>query len=142
MSVEIASPAEHVYDLISDVTRMGEWSPECRACEWVGEPGAVGSRFKGHNKRGLVRWTTTAEVLVADRPREFTFATMVGSKVGTRWSYVLEGDGSTTLTESFEAVWAPRLIHLAERLFIRNRQQQLEAGMADTLAAIKAVAES
>jgi uncharacterized protein YndB with AHSA1/START domain len=141
-SIEISAPPEAVYDLVSDVTRMGEWSPECVRCEWKGEPGQVGTRFRGHNKRGPARWSTTAEVLVADRPRTFGFATMLGDKVGTKWTYRIEGSGNgTTLSESFEAVSTPRLIALVEKLFIRDRQQQLEDGITRTLEAIKAVAE-
>jgi uncharacterized protein YndB with AHSA1/START domain len=143
VTVAIAAPPEVVYDLVADVTRMGEWSPECTSCEWLGEPGQVGSRFRGHNRSGLARWSTTAEVQVADRPRAFSFATMSGDKVSTVWSYRVEPDGyGTKLTESFESVSTPFLIGIAERLFIRNRQQQLEAGIASTLAAIKAAAET
>jgi hypothetical protein len=131
-----------IYDLITDVTRMGEWSPECKRCEWVGEPGAVGSTFKGHNRNGIARWTTTARVLVADRPREFSFATLYRDQPATRWTYRFEGDGPTRVTESFEAITAPAWIRFVEKYFIRNRQTQLEAGMAKTLAALKAAAEA
>jgi uncharacterized protein YndB with AHSA1/START domain len=27
--IDIAAPPERVFGLITDVTRMGEWSPEC-----------------------------------------------------------------------------------------------------------------
>jgi uncharacterized protein YndB with AHSA1/START domain len=142
-TVTIDAPPETVYDLVADVTRMGEWSPECTACEWLGDPGRVGSRFRGHNRRGPVRWTTTAEVVAAERPNTFAFATMNGDAIGTRWTYTLRAtDRGTELSEGFESVSTPRLIALAERLFIRNRQQQLEAGIDDTLAAVKAAAEA
>jgi uncharacterized protein YndB with AHSA1/START domain len=142
VTVEIDAPATAVYDLVSDVTRMGEWSPECVRCEWLGAPGQVGSTFKGHNRQGPARWTTTARVLVADRPREFTFATLHRGNPSTKWSYRFEGDGPTTVTESFESITTPFLIGLAERLVLRNRQAQLESGMAETLARIKAAAEA
>jgi uncharacterized protein YndB with AHSA1/START domain len=141
--IEVAAPPERVYDLIADVTRMGEWSPECRSCEWQGPAGQVGSRFKGKNRSGPLRWTTTAEVLAADRPREFTFATMFRGSPATKWSYRLEDkDGGTVLTESFDALHTPAALALIERLFVRNRQEQLEAGMADTIAKIKTAAEA
>ena len=141
--VEIDAPAAAVYDLVTDVTRMGEWSPECVKCEWIGEPGQVGSTFKGQNRSGPVRWSTVARVLVADRPNEFSFATLYKDNLSTRWTYRFEGDGPTTkVTESFDALKTPPLIALAERLFLRNRQAQLEEGMAKTLSAIKAAAEA
>ena len=141
-TVEIAAPAATVYDLISDVTRMGEWSPECVACEWLDVPGAVGSTFRGRNRSGLARWSTIARVIVADRPREFTFATLHRGRESTRWSYRLHDDHDrTVVTESFESVETPLLIGLAERWIIRNRQAQLEAGMATTLETIRATVE-
>ena len=140
-SITIDAPVSVVYDLVTDVTRMGEWSPECVRCEWNEEPGAVGSTFTGHNRRGPARWKTVARVLVADRPREFSFATLHHGEPSTRWTYHLQGDDPTTVTESFTAITAPRFILLAERFLIRNRQDQLEQGMAATLAALKAVAE-
>ena len=140
-SVEIDAPRQVVYDLVADITRTGEWSPECRACEWLDPPGQVGSRFRGHNRRGLARWTTTATVLVADRPGTFAFATLHRGQPSTQWSYTLTGTDHTTLTESFEAVSTPLFFSVVERLFIRNRQQQLEADIAETLDRIKALAE-
>jgi hypothetical protein len=140
-STEIAAPLDVVYDLIADVTRMGEWSPECVSCEWLDDPGQVGSTFRGHNRRGLARWSTVAKVLVAERPHTFSFATLHRDHVATRWTYRLEGDERTRLTESFEAVTTPRLFGTLERLVIRDRQQQLEDGIAKTLAAVKVAAE-
>ncbi len=51
---DLAAPADHVYALISDITRMSEWSPECIHCEWTDEATgpAVGARFKARNKGG------------------------------------------------------------------------------------------
>jgi uncharacterized protein YndB with AHSA1/START domain len=139
----IAAPPDRIYELIADVTNMGRWSPECVACEWLDEPGVVGSRFRGRNRRGLARWTTVAEVLVSDPGREFAFATLHKGERSTSWRYQLESDGpATTVTESFEAIRTPALVAFAERWLIRNRQQQLETGMAATLAAIKSAAEA
>ncbi|MET0902400.1 MAG: SRPBCC family protein [Acidimicrobiales bacterium] len=138
----IAARATTVYDQIADVTNMGRWSPECRSCEWLDEPGLVGSRFRGHNRSGAFRWTTEARVLVADRGREFSFATLHRGELATRWTYRFEGAAPTTVTESFEAIRTPRLLAFAERYLIRDRQQQLEDGMRRTLAALKEGAEA
>jgi hypothetical protein len=140
-SIEIDAPPEAIYDLISDVTRMGEWSPECVRCEWLGAAGEVGSTFKGHNRRGPARWSTVARVMVADRPKEFSFATLYRDEPSTRWTYRFTGAGPTTVTESFDALKVPALIAFAERYLLRNRQSQLEDGMAQTLARIKQAAE-
>jgi hypothetical protein len=138
---QVMAPATDLYDLIADVTGMGRWSPECRSCERLDEPGVVGSRFRGHNRSGPLRWTTEAQVLVADRAVEFSFATLHKGEIATKWTYRFLDRHPTTVTESFEAVRTPRLIAFAERHLIRNRQQVLEDGMRRTLATLKAVAE-
>jgi len=109
-AIQIAAPPARVYALIADITRMGEWSPECYRCEWVGdvrEP-TVGARFQGHNRMGPIRWTTTCEIVSAQPGREFAFTVMhdKGDRESTRWRYVLNDmDAGTELTESFEFVW-------------------------------------
>jgi uncharacterized protein YndB with AHSA1/START domain len=141
-TITIDARPEEVYDLVADVTRMGEWSPECVSCEWLDSPGAEGSRFRGRNRNGLARWTTTAKVLRAERGVEFTFATLHRNEISTRWTYQFEGDDTTNVTESFEAVRVPALIALLERTVTRRRQEELEAGLRSTLERLKVVAET
>jgi len=142
-AIDIAARPTTIYDVVSDVTRMGEWSPECVACVWLTDERGVGARFRGRNRRGPARWSTTAEVLVADRGREFSFATLHQDTPATRWTYRFEAiDGGTQMTESFEALHTPAIFGLVERLFIRDRQQQLEVGIERTIAAIKAATEA
>ncbi len=90
-TVHIEAPPEKVYDMISDVTRMGEWSPETHRCEWIDGATAptAGARFKGSNKRGIMRWSTKPTVTVADAGKEFTFEVGAPGKEDTRWSYKL-----------------------------------------------------
>jgi hypothetical protein len=104
-SIDIAAPPELVYHLIADVTRMGDWSPECYQCEWLDgvDAPANGARFRGYNRRGRYRWERTAVVNSADRGREFTFTT-VNDRTGrheTQWQYKMEPSASgTSVTES------------------------------------------
>lgn len=144
--VIVASPAT-LYELVSDVTRMGEWSPECVRCEWLdGATGpAVGARFKGTSKRGLVRWSTTPRVISADPGREFAFVTTHRGHDETRWRYRFEpqGDG-TAVTETFEMLAdLPWYLRLVERVLmgVKDRKGDLEAGMAETLQRLGAAAE-
>jgi uncharacterized protein YndB with AHSA1/START domain len=144
-AVEIAAPPASVYDLIADITRMGEWSPECYRCEWVGEvhEPTVGARFQGHNRMGPIRWTTTCEIVSAQRGREFAFTVMLdeGKRESTRWRYSLKDTKSgTELTESFEFVWCPLTQRVGELFLPRGRV--LRQGLNETLERIKAVAES
>ena len=108
VTVHIAAPPGLVWDLVSDVTRIGEYSPETFEAEWLdgADRPRAGARFRGHVRRngwGPVYWTTCT-VLAADPGREFAFA--VGGPGGTTantWRYWLEPvAGGTDVTESFE----------------------------------------
>jgi hypothetical protein len=142
-----ASP-DVVYDLVTDISRMGEWSPECVACEWIGgADGPVpGARFRGRNKNRLARWSTQPRVEVASRPVEFTFvAGDLFRRDLTAWTYRMEADGSgTVVTESFELRRdIPWYLRLWRRSFmgVKDRQRDLEVNMERTLARLKSVAE-
>ncbi len=92
MSVEvrrfIAASPEKVYDLIADVTRMRDWSPEAAGAEWLtGQPGAVGSTFRGDNQRPWTRWSTICTVTVADPGRRFAFAVEANDQPVSTWEY-------------------------------------------------------
>lgn len=140
--VHVDAPPDEVYALVSDVTRMGDWSPETYRAEWIEgatgpEPGA---RFKGYNKQRIARWSRAATVRVADPGREFTFETGRPEDPETRWSYTLQatGDG-TDLTESFESIkygFFYKLIAPPEK-----RAAKLRSDAEQTLQRIKAVAE-
>lgn len=86
-----ASPAA-VYDAISDVTRMGEWSEECYACEWhEGFDGpVVGATFDGHNRNGEHDWTSQGKVVIADPGREFAFECSMMDFHYSTWGYRIE----------------------------------------------------
>ena len=122
---------------------MGERSPECYRCEWLdGATGPeVGARFKGFNRLGFLRWSTTSQVLVADPGREFTFMVLAGGRDSTRWRYTIENHNDTTaLTESYKFLWCPLFSRIAEAPIPRDRQ--LQRGIDHTIARVKAVAES
>ena len=148
-SVHISASPDEVYALVSDVTRMGEWSPETVRCQWLdGATGpAVGARFKGSNRRGIMRWSTKPRVVAAEPGREFAFVAglMVVDRDMTKWRYQFEpaADGGTDLTESFEMVNdLPWYVSIGERLMgIQDRKADLEAGMQQTLERIKGAAE-
>lgn len=144
-TIAIAAPPARVYDLVSDITRMGEWSPECYRCEWVGETHepVVGARFRGHNRMGPIRWTTTCEIVTADRGREFAFTVMhyQNDRESTRWRYRFsDGDSGTVLTESFEFVWCPLATRFGELFLPRGRV--LRQGLNETVERIRRVAVS
>ena len=145
-SIVIARSPEDLYDLISDVTHMGKWSPVCKACWWdEGAGPAVGAWFTGRNELPERTWETRSEVVAADRGREFAF---VVNGSWTRWGYVFTPvEGGTELTESWELL--PGGVAMFEERFgadspaqIANRLQLAQTGIPATLAAIKRDAEA
>jgi hypothetical protein len=149
VTVRVDAPADRLYALVSDVTRMGEWSPETTRCVWLdGATGAeAGARFKGTNARGFVRWSTKPKVVAADPGREFGFVTGHLGRDMTKWTYSFAPAGSadaTDVTESWELLRdMPFYIRWTERYLMRvdDRMADLERGMRETLERIKAVAE-
>lgn len=144
-SVVVAVAPEELYDLVSDVTRTGEWSPVCVACWWdEGATGQVGDWFTGRNVTPERTWETRSQVVVADRGREFAW--LVGGS-RARWGYSLEPvEGGTRLTESW--AFLPDGLAFMEERYGDDAPQQVQLriraaheGIPATLAAIKRVAE-
>lgn len=147
VTVQMAAPPDQVWDVVSDVTRVGEFSPETFEAEWLGGASgpAVGARFRGHvrrNGRGPVYWTVCT-VTTCDPGRDFGFA--VGGPRDTvvnTWRYQLEpsADG-TAVTESFELpATLPIRVYWMIAGWARGRTN--ENGMRATLEKIKAVVEA
>lgn len=140
-SIHIEATPEAVYDLVSDMPRTGEWSPECYRCEWVhGDGPIVGAEFKGYNRAGPARWTARGQITAAERGREFAFVTLHKGREETRWQYrFASSTGGTDVSESYQFVWAPWYIRLADLFLPRDRQ--LQRGIEQTLQQIKNAAE-
>ena len=145
VTVHMAAPADRIWELISDVTRIGSYSPETFEAEWLdGASGpAVGARFRGHVKRngkGPVYWTTCT-VLASAPGREFAFGVGSADKPINTWRYQLEpaGDG-TDVTESFQlADVAPIRLYWALLGWARGKTNR--NGMRTTLERIRAEVE-
>lgn len=144
--VVIAAAPERVYQLIADLPRMGEWSPECRAVEWTGASTgpAVGATFVGHNvggPLGLLKWSRTGTVRAANPGRLFAFSTSEGGREGVVWTYELEEvPGGTLVKESYRVEWIPTWARIID--IPTNRARELRAAMHHTLARLKAAAEA
>ncbi len=146
VSVWIDADPHVVWELVSDVTRMGQWSPECRRCVWIGGRRGVGARFVGVNRRGWVVWVTTNEVERAEPGKSFAFRTRTN---GVRWSYRLEQEGGgTLLTERWDvsgqsAGQRKRTASFANLALggYEGHTEELRDGIHKTLERIKAAAE-
>jgi Polyketide cyclase / dehydrase and lipid transport len=144
--VEVASAAEVLYDMVADLPRMGEWSPEVQRLEWTdGASGPEeGARFVGHNRGGpggLMRWSRHGRVLAATRGREFAFVTEEGGRESTEWRYHFEPvEGGTRVTESYAVHWIPAWARIVD--VPTNRHRELQQAMEHTLNQLKKAAEA
>lgn len=148
-SVTVNASAQDLYDIVSDITRTGEWSPVCTSCWWDDEasPGAEGSWFTGRNVLPERTWDTRSLVVSADPGREFAW--VVGGTF-VRWGYTLTAtavDARTVLTESWKIL--PEGIAMFEEKYgdeaaaqIADRTRLALDGIPKTLATIKRIAES
>ena len=148
VSLHIAAPPERVWALVSDVTRIGEFSPETFEAAWTrGSTGPeVGASFKGHVKRNGVGPTYWSPCQVTRCVPLEVFEFSVGTDAVTlnNWGYRLEADddgAGTTVTEYFrlEPALPMRLYWL---LLGRLRGRTNERGMRTTLERMKAVLEA
>lgn len=147
VSRDIAAPPEHVYDMVSDLPRMGEWSNENTGGKWVGdatgpEPGA---RFRGSNRNGWHRWSTQVTVTDATPGERFSFdVDLIGLPI-SRWTYRIEptDDGACRVTESWSdrrPGWFLPLARIATG--VDDRAEYTRTAMADTLERIATAAEA
>lgn len=140
-----ASPAE-VWAAITDVTRMGEWSPECHTCRWLdGASGPeVGAAFEGENRNGTFEWTTKAVVVEVEPERRFVFEGDADGFRFSRWGYELEPvDGGTKVTE-WSMNFIPEAFREASKEIsgVEDRDAHNRAGMEATLERMAAALES
>ncbi|MCX3061819.1 SRPBCC family protein [Streptomyces beihaiensis] len=161
--ITVRARPEEIYATVSDLPRSGEWSPECLGGSWTtGEPGAVGSVFRGENERAADvvawapvvrgRWTTHAEVVAAEPGRTFRWAMhdSVGRKQESVWGFDIEADGDGSLlvhhfrmdgpTEGIRGITA-EMDEDEKRRFFTQWGEKVAADLAETLRRLKPVLE-
>lgn len=160
VSIDVDRPAGEVFGLVTDVARIGAFSPECVEAEWIdGADGpAVGARFEGTNRIDgdgfIYRWTRPCTVVIFDPPRRFGYTVgdrFDGSPAGD-WTFDVAptGTASCRLTQTFahrpHGLSAVRLQADAEPQraseLVAGRVHGLRAGMTATLQAMKAALET
>jgi uncharacterized protein YndB with AHSA1/START domain len=149
---------EVLWALVTEVERIGEFSPECAEAWWVeGCPAhAVGGRFEGRNRieadGDTYEWIRPCDVVAYDPPRLFSYT--VGDRfdgtAATRWTFrITPTDAGCLMEQEFEhlpdGLSGSRLqaeqIDRPER-FLAERRDMLREGMTQTLERIRAVAQA
>lgn len=145
VSIDVAAPREVVYDLLADITRMPEWSPEVTRCARLGDAtqATPGTQFRGWSRKGWRRWSTLSTVSQADRPERFEWHVTFARLPVATWRYRFTEDAvGTTITETVIDQRGRLLRQLSP--FItgsRNRQARNSETMHVTLERLKDAAE-
>ena len=139
--ITVGVPPAGVYQAVSDVQRMAQWSPECFAVLVWSRRGGLPARFVGLNRRGPWVWFTTCQVVTARPAEEFAFDVTTFGMPVARWSYrMTAAGGGTEVTESW---WDQRGrgAHALGRVFTgkvaNNRAEANREGIRTTLARLK-----
>jgi uncharacterized protein YndB with AHSA1/START domain len=147
VTMHVDAPPQRVWELVSDVTQIGRFSPETFEAEWLdGATGpVVGAQFRGHVRRtgwrGVKYWVKCT-VVASEPGREFTFVVGTPKNWVNKWGYRLEPSGTgTDVTESFELV-DKKVMRLYWKLAGKGRGRTNEDGMRRTLERVKAAAEA
>ncbi|MET9694200.1 SRPBCC family protein [Streptomyces sp. NPDC006514] len=94
-----AAPAR-VYDLVSNVSAIGRWSPN--ASDVTFDQGAgprVGAWFSGLNHKDGRQWTTRSQVLRADPGTAFAFVVCGAENRIAQWSWTCHPRGRGSVVE-------------------------------------------
>jgi dimethylaniline monooxygenase (N-oxide forming) len=137
----VAADPMTVWEMVSDITRMGEWSPECYKAMWLGLRGGKGSVFLGLNKDRGLTWPSPAIVTESEPGKVFAFR----AASGVIWRYhVAPEDNGTRLTEERINTGEFRWVRAGYRLFLGGYDRRIDvlrAGMHTTVHRIKWAAE-
>lgn len=144
-SIDINATPEQVWSVVSDLKRMGDWSPQCKKMIVRGNPVSLGTRTININRRGALLWPTTAKVVRFEPNQELAFRVTENRTV---WSYTLTpNESGVTLTERREAKNGETttvLSVLVDKVMggTTSFEAELQEGMNETLGKIKRAAEA
>lgn len=143
-SIEIAAPPATVWEIISDLKRMGEWSPQCRKMVVLGGEVKQGTRTVNINGQGMLRWPTNAKVVAFEPDKKLAFRIVENRTV---WTYELQPTaGGTLVTESRRAPQGVSGLSnvLTEKMLggTARFESGLGEGIRKTLERIKSEAEA
>jgi hypothetical protein len=149
VSRHIEATPQTLYDLVADVTRTPQYSPDIVRCTWLdGATGpAVGARFKAINNAGRgPNWSNKPVVTAADPAREFAFARTepFAGTVDWRYTFAPEGTG-TRVTETYEVTKQLTIVgwFIIDTLYgLHDRRSDLHASMQATLDRLAAITEA
>jgi uncharacterized protein YndB with AHSA1/START domain len=146
VSREIAASPSAVYEALTDITRMGEWSPENYHAEWNEgfDHADLGAKFTGHNRNGDKEWTTEAEIVELVPDERFFFDCDVRGFVFAKWGYAIEATDTGCRVTEYNQDLRPEsaLERSASISGVADRLAHNRAGMEQTLERLAAALEA
>ena len=144
--VTIDADADTVYQLITDLPTLASLAEENEAMEWrKGDKVSPGAVFKGTNRNGSHRWSTTCTVTEAEPGRVFAFDVRYTVLPIAHWRYDIvpaEGGGCRVT----ERAWDRRPGWFSKTAWIGTGVRDRDAANAEhiklTLARLKEKAEA
>ena len=135
VAVTVDADIDEVWDVVRDVTRVGEWSHECVGAAWLGDSTSAtpGARFRGRNRAGMFHWGRVCEIVSAV-PYELTWRTVPSTLYpdSSEWRVTLnEGDGGTTISQHFRVIRAPKVLSVLYALVIPTHRDRTAALIED-----------
>jgi uncharacterized protein YndB with AHSA1/START domain len=142
---DIAAAPADVYAALTDISRMGDWSPETFAAEWNDgfDGAAVGAMFTGHNRNGDKEWSTEATIVDLVPDERFFFDCSVRGFVFAKWGYAIEAtDVGCRVTEYAQDLRPDEIkSRTSEISGVEDRLAHNRAGMEVTLDRLAAAVE-
>lgn len=144
-SIDVAGTPAQVWSVVSDLARMGQWSPQCKKMFVFGGPVKLGTRTLNVNRRGPLVWPTSAKVVAFEPDREIAWRVAENNTV---WGFEIteSGDGVTVTQRRSVAGGETTKVSafLVDKVFGGNDDFEVElaAGMRETLGKIKRTVEN
>ena len=131
VAVTVEADIDDVWDVVRDVTRVGEWSHECVGASWLGGSASPvpGARFRGRNRAGIFRWGRVCEIVSAE-PYELVWRTVPTAMYpdSSEWRIALDKiDGSTRISQHFRVLRAPKVLSVLYALAIPAHRDRTTA---------------
>ncbi len=146
VSRDIAASPGVVFAALTDITRMGEWSPETHLAEWTEgyNKAALGARYTGHNRNGDKEWSIEAEIVELVLDERFFFDCNSRGFVFSKWGYSIEptadGCSATEYWQDLRPEEAkPRSMTISG---VEDRVAHNRVGMEQTLERLAAAVEA
>lgn len=145
VSRTIAASPSAVFAALTDITRMGEWSPETIGAAWNdgATEAAVGASFTGHNRNGDKEWSTLATIVELVPDERFVFDCSSRGFVFSTWGYSIEAvDGGCVVTEFAHDMRPETALERSAQISgVTDRKTHNRAGMDATLQRLAAAVE-